>query len=229
MSDPVIEISNLTKTYHVDRHKVEALRGVNLLVEGGKQYSVVGRSGAGKSTLLHIIGLLDKATSGVYKLKGQDVGVLNENAMASLRNKEIGFVFQQNNLLPEFSALENVMMPGLISGARRKDVSKVAERLLEAVGLKDRLKHLPSELSGGEMQRVAIARSILMQPSLLLADEPTGNLDQQTALTVETLLMNLSRDLGITVIIVTHDLELAGRLPLRIEMADGKILTTHGV
>ena len=221
----MIKLVQVTRTYTIEKTKVEALRGVNLDIKQGIRAAVTGRSGAGKSTLLHIIGLLDRPSTGQCELNGTEVSQLSDLAASQFRNATVGFIFQMNNLLPEFSAAENVMMPGLIAGASKGAVRERAIKLLEAVGLGDREKHRPGELSGGEQQRVAIARALLMNPPILLADEPTGNLDKKTSHGIQDLLMSLADTNKMTVILVTHDHELAKRLPHQIVMEDGRIVS----
>jgi lipoprotein-releasing system ATP-binding protein len=220
-----INLVDVTKTYAMaNLLQVSALKGVNLKIAQGKIAAVTGRSGAGKSTLLHIIGTLDRASSGQVVLNGTNVSTLNDQQASRFRNCTVGFVFQMNNLLGEFSALENVMMPGLISGAPRAPVKDRAARLLSAVGLGDRLTHRPGELSGGEQQRVAIARALLMQPPILLADEPTGNLDKSTSHGIQDLLLSICSENKVTMLLVTHDPELAKRLPHQVIMEDGRVI-----
>ena len=220
-----ILLQNVHKVYEIESTKVEALCGVNLNVTQGSIAAVIGRSGAGKSTLLHVIGTLDRPTQGSVFLNGQDVSKLSDKSTSVFRNCTIGFVFQMNNLLPEFSALENVMLPGLIAGAKKKIARERAAEVLSLVGLSHRGKHRPGELSGGEQQRVAIARALLMKPPLLLADEPTGNLDRKTSLAIQDLLLQLCHDHNMTMLLVTHDVELAKRLPEQIVMEDGRIIS----
>ena len=219
-----VVLQNVHKTYVIEANKVEALRGVNLSLTQGSVASLIGKSGAGKSTLLQIIGTLDQPSMGKVLLNGSDVSSMSDHAASNFRNCSIGFVFQMNNLLPEFSAIENVMMPGLIAGTTRAVVKERASEVLKAVGLEGRGSHRPGELSGGEQQRVAIARALLMSPPLLLADEPTGNLDQKTSLAIQELLLELCHEHKMTMLLVTHDLELARRLPEQIVMEDGRII-----
>ena len=186
--------------------------------------SVVGASGVGKSTLLHVLGTLDDATSGKILFDGVDVTRMNATRLAEFRNNEIGFVFQFHHLLPEFTALENAMMPGLIMRLDRADAAARAQAMLRRLGLGDRLSHRPGELSGGEQQRVALARALLLRPRLLLADEPTGNLDTKTGRVMHELFFELNRELEMTILIVTHNDELAARTPRRLRMADGVIV-----
>jgi lipoprotein-releasing system ATP-binding protein len=203
--------------------QVNVLNGINLMVMEGDTIALVGASGAGKSTLLHVLGTLDRPTSGRVFFQGRDVFSLNEGALATFRNRSIGFVFQFHHLLPEFTALENVMMPALISGMAKEEARKAADALLADVGLSHRLHHKPGELSGGEQQRVAIARALVLSPAMLLADEPTGNLDRQTSEEVHELLAGIQRKTGLTLIIVTHNELLAARMGKTIRLVDGRI------
>jgi lipoprotein-releasing system ATP-binding protein len=224
----IIQLEHVGKVYQVEAQRVEALIDVNLRIRPGQVVSISGRSGSGKSTLLHVTGTLDKPSSGRVLLRGRDVSSLRDQAASAFRNATVGFVFQMNNLLPEFSALENVMMPGLIAGASRASLKARAAALLKSVELDARMHHRPSELSGGEQQRVAIARALVMQPSILLADEPTGNLDKKSSEMVEGLLLELCRRNQVTMLLVTHDLELAQRLPSHVVMEDGRIVDFGG-
>ncbi len=219
----MIILTNLSKTFVKDGNKIEVLRNLNLEVEKGDSLAVVGVSGAGKSTLIHILGTLDHPTSGTLSIAGKNVFEWSEKKIAAFRNSTIGFVFQFNNLLPEFSALENAMMPALISGMSKQQAIRQARQLLDEVGLEHRLKHKPGELSGGEQQRVAIARALVMEPEILLADEPTGNLDTETGKKIEDILVNLNTTKKITLIVVTHNKLLADRMSGRIGLRDGKI------
>ncbi|HET9239655.1 MAG TPA: ABC transporter ATP-binding protein [Oligoflexus sp.] len=225
---PIIELQGVFKTYQVVEQQVQALRGVNLKVRKGQMVGITGRSGSGKSTLLHVIGTLDTPSAGVVRLNGKDVSHVSDQTASAFRNRTVGFVFQMNNLLPEFSAIENVMMPGLIAGGNRSLLRDRAIKLLQAVELGHRLDHRPAELSGGEQQRVAIARALLMEPPILLADEPTGNLDKKSGELVESLLMDLSKRNQLTMLLVTHDNELAKRLPYQVVMEDGNIVDFGG-
>jgi lipoprotein-releasing system ATP-binding protein len=220
----MILLTNLSKTFIKDGNKIEVLRNLNLEIKKGDSLAVVGVSGAGKSTLIHILGTLDHPTSGTLSIAGKNVFEWSEKKIAAFRNSTIGFVFQLNNLLPEFSALENTMMPALISGMPKKQANEKASQLLAEVGLEHRLKHKPGELSGGEQQRVAIARALVMEPEILLADEPTGNLDTETGKKIEDVLVNLNIIKKITLIVVTHNKLLADRMSGRIGLRDGKIL-----
>jgi lipoprotein-releasing system ATP-binding protein len=220
-----IHLSDVRKSYRIGSADVEALRGVDLKIIPGSLVAVTGKSGAGKSTLLHIIGTLDRPSSGQVILNGVDVSTMHDQQASAFRNGSVGFVFQMNNLLNEFSAQENVMMPGLIAGAPRHLVADRAAKLLGAVGLSERMNHRPGELSGGEQQRVAIARALLMAPPILLADEPTGNLDQKTSHGIQDLLMHICRENSVTMLLVTHDPDLAKRLPDQVVMEDGRVIS----
>lgn len=219
-----VALKNVSKAFSIESQYVEAVRNVDLTIESGSLTAVVGKSGAGKSTLLHIIGTLDRPTKGHVFIMGTDITGLGDAELSQFRNCTIGFVFQMNNLLAEFSALENVMLPGLIAGGNRRDVLDRARHVLKEVKLEHRLSHRPGELSGGEQQRVAIARAVLLAPPILLADEPTGNLDRNTSLEIQNLLLELCSQNNMTMLLVTHDLELAKRLPEQIVMEDGAIV-----
>jgi lipoprotein-releasing system ATP-binding protein len=211
MSDVVLECRGVTKTYYDGRRPLEILRGVDLKVPAGKILAISGASGSGKSTLLHIMGTLDKPNNGAVFFHGDDIAKKGAAYFNRLRNKDLGFVFQFYHLLPEFTAIENVMMPGLAQGKSRGACTARAEELLAKVGLKERHRHKPGQLSGGEQQRVAIARALYNGPSLVLADEPTGNLDENTGEGIVDLLWRLNSDDGLTLVLVTHDLNLARR------------------
>ena len=219
----MLEVTDLSKSFGTKAGKVDVLKGINLAVEAGETIALVGASGAGKSTLLHILGTLDRPTYGKVLYGGEDVFRRNDSALALFRNRTIGFVFQFHHLLPEFSALENVMMPALISGMKKGKAEGLAGELLKDVGLSHRLIHRPGELSGGEQQRVAIARALVLSPQLLLADEPTGNLDMKTSDEVHDLLAEIHRDKGVTLVVVTHNERLAARMEKIIRMVDGRI------
>jgi lipoprotein-releasing system ATP-binding protein len=224
MSNPwLYEIRDLWKTYSNGTKEVEVLRGVNFSVRAGETVAITGPSGVGKSTFLHILGLLDKPVSGTVLLNGVDILQLADGDRAHIRNKRIGFVFQFFQLLPEFSALENVIMPGLIAGQSKKALKLRALQLLEDVGLADRASHRPGELSGGEQQRVAIARALVMDPEVLLADEPTGNLDPDTGDEIEVLMKKLNRVLKTTLIVVTHKESLSRAMDRRVGLVSGKL------
>lgn len=226
---PVIEISGVKKVYAMGANKVFALRGVDLTVRSGELIAVMGTSGSGKSTLMNILGCLDIPTEGTYALDGTRVNGLSKNQLADLRNQKLGFVFQGFNLLPRTTAIDNVELPLLYDRSGRKlDTRKLATESLRRVGLGDRLDHQPSELSGGQQQRVAIARALVTQPTLLLADEPTGNLDSRTTIEVMALFQELNEQ-GITVVIVTHEPEVAQYAKRIVEFRDGRIIRDHPV
>jgi lipoprotein-releasing system ATP-binding protein len=219
-----VEIQALYKSFALGGRPINVLQGVNLTVQAGDMVAIVGASGAGKSTFLHVLGTLDAPTSGRIRIDDQDLTLLNAAELAAFRNRTIGFVFQFHHLLPEFTAVENVAMPGLISGLPRALAEQRACALLEDVGLAHRLEHRPGELSGGEQQRVALARALVMDPRLLLADEPTGNLDARTGAAIHELLVELNRKRGMTMIVVTHNEDLAARMPRRLHMLKGQVL-----
>lgn len=219
----LLRCDGVTKTYTKDGAAVEVLRGVNLTVTEGETLAILGTSGAGKSTLLHVLGTLEPPTSGQILYYGQDVTKFPAEKVSRFRNREIGFVFQFHYLLQEFTALENVLMPALIAGEDREKYEERARSLLTDVGLAHRLTHRPAELSGGEQQRVALARALVMHPRLLLADEPTGNLDSGNAQKVKDLFLDLSKSRGVTIALVTHDEEIAKGFGRHLVMKDGKI------
>jgi lipoprotein-releasing system ATP-binding protein len=222
MSDPLVSVQNVSKAFEHEGRSLEVLKGIDLDIASGEMVTIVGPSGAGKSTLLHLVGTLDLPTQGRIFYGGQDVTRLGSSDLAEFRNRSIGFVFQFHHLLPEFTALENVLMPGLIQGRRRLEGR--ARELLDEVGLSARLTHRPGELSGGEQQRVALARALLMEPKLVLADEPTGNLDSQTSAAVQSLFFDLNQRHGTTFLIVTHSRDFAAMMPRRVSMKDGRIV-----
>ena len=222
----MIEIENLTKTYRMGKVDVHALRGVSISIGKGEMIAIIGASGSGKSTLMNIIGCLDKPTLGKYLLEGTDIGKLNDNRLAELRNKKIGFVFQEYNLLSRATALANVELPLIYSGRGQKH--KLAVEALERVGLAGRAKHKPTELSGGEQQRVAIARALVNNPDLILADEPTGNLDSVSTDQIISVFRNLNEE-GITVVLVTHEMDIAEQTQRIIRLYDGKIISDEKV
>jgi len=223
MSETLIEVQELFKTFGNGAKRVDVLKGIDLLIPRGETVAIVGASGVGKTTLLHVLGTLDQPTSGKVLYENQDVFTLDERALALFRNRQVGFVFQFHHLLPEFSALENVMMPCLIQGISKAEAGQRAESILTLVGLRERLIHKPGELSGGEQQRVAVARAMVLEPKVLLADEPTGNLDTKTGESVFDLLDELNRTRQVTLIIVTHNPGLADRMSRQIHLVDGRL------
>ena len=224
MSDtPLIQVVNLHKSFKMEGLELMVLKDINLTIARGEMLAIVGASGAGKSTLLHILGTLDRPTSGTVLFDGQDVFRLSDQKQAEFRNRRIGFVFQFHHLLPEFTALENVCMPGYIQSRPALEVRAEAAALLKEVGLDHRVKHKPGELSGGEQQRVAVARALIQRPDLVLADEPTGNLDTHTGDALFALMRTLNRSRGITFIIVTHNEKLSAQADRIIHMEDGQI------
>lgn len=222
----VISVSDLTKTYRMGDVEVRALRGVSLSIDAGQFVSVIGPSGSGKSTFMHILGCLDRPTSGQYLLDGHDVSTLSRDELAVVRNERIGFVFQGFNLLARTSAVDNVELPLLYrSGIRASERHQRARDMLETVGLGDRMGHHPNQMSGGQQQRVAIARSLINQPSIVLADEPTGNLDSRTSIEIMDIFQRLNRENGITVILITHEREIAEYGHRIIRFRDGTVVS----
>lgn len=221
MSKWVVEAKDITKVYQMGEIEVHALRGLSINIAPGEILSIMGPSGSGKSTLMNILGCLDRPTSGEYSLNGESVATLNDDQLADIRNRGVGFVFQSFNLLPRATALANVELPmryAELNGRNRKDVAKQA---LKAVGLGDRIRHRPNELSGGEMQRVAIARALVNNPAIIMADEPTGNLDTKSGDEIMALLKNLNKERGTTLIIITHDPEVAEQTNRIVSIRDG--------
>ncbi|HEX4011489.1 MAG TPA: ABC transporter ATP-binding protein [Solirubrobacteraceae bacterium] len=223
---PVIDLDEVTKTYHLGEISVRALRGITTTVRRGEYLAIVGSSGSGKSTLMHILGCLDIPTSGVYRLNGRDIRVADDDELADLRNREIGFVFQSFNLIPRTRALANVELPLAYAGLSRSDRRRRALRALKDVGLSNRVDHLPSELSGGQQQRVAIARALVTNPAMILADEPTGNLDTASTREIMAIFERLS-DEGRTIILITHEHEVAEHADRVIELSDGLVVSDN--
>lgn len=222
MSDAVVSCTGVTRRFHQGRTALDVLQGVDLAIGRGEQVAIVGASGVGKSTLLQILGGLDDPTEGTVTVAGHDMNRASEVERGRIRNRHLGFIYQFHHLLPEFSAVENVALPLMIGGESASRARSAASDLLGRVGLGDRLEHKPGELSGGERQRTAVARALIHQPDCVLADEPTGNLDETTATSVYELMLGLNQELGISFVVVTHDTGLAGRMDRRFEM-------THGV
>lgn len=224
---PLISVRGVHKSFVTNGNRVDVLRDVSLDIQQEEMVAIVGASGVGKSTLLHVLGTLERPDRGDVLYRGKNVFSYDDERLASFRNETIGFVFQFHHLLPEFDALENTMMPALIKGMSAKEASQQAEAILVRVGLQDRFRHQVGELSGGEQQRVAVARSLVLKPFVLLADEPTGNLDRKTGETIHDLLMSLNRDDGITAVIVTHNMKLAERLSRQVTLIDGRAVPVN--
>jgi putative ABC transport system ATP-binding protein len=225
MDKSLIEIRDITKVYRMGGDiEVHALRGVSLQVDAGELLSIMGPSGSGKSTMMNVLGCLDQPTSGEYYLDGVDVKRLNDNALAEIRNRKIGFVFQTFNLLPRTTALQNVELPLVYRGVNGRERRRQVTEALEMVGLADRIHHRPNELSGGEQQRVAIARALATQPDIILADEPTGNLDSRSGAEIMAIFQRLNREMGITVVFVTHDPDIAAHTRRIVQLLDGRIV-----
>jgi lipoprotein-releasing system ATP-binding protein len=219
----LVEAQEVEKSFHTPAGELKILRGVDLCIEQGEVIGIVGASGVGKSTFLHVLGTLDRPTSGNVFYEGRDVFTMDNGSLATFRNRTIGFVFQFHHLLPEFTALENVMMPGLIGSVNHHEVKTRAEGLLGELGVLERKEHRPGELSGGEQQRVAVARALILNPKVVLADEPTGNLDTSTGEDLFQLLLKLNRDRDITFVIVTHNESLSQRCHRVLRMVDGRL------
>jgi len=223
MAEPLLRLKNICRSFRLDGVSVEAVCGINLEIRKSDFVSIIGPSGSGKSTLMYLIGLLDKPTSGEIILNGKNIERLSKNEIARIRNREIGFVFQSFNLLPRTSALENVCLPLIYSGIKKKLRVQIAKDVLTKLGLADRLTHFPNQLSGGQQQRVAIARALANNPSIILADEPTGNIDTKSGQEIMKILYELNQE-GRTVIIVTHNLQIARQTKRIIKIVDGKII-----
>ncbi|HXS16849.1 MAG TPA: ABC transporter ATP-binding protein [Polyangiaceae bacterium] len=222
-AQPLVKITGLAKSFVHLGTTLDVLRDINLQIHQGEILSIVGPSGAGKSTLLHCIGTLDLPTRGSIVMAGEELTQMSGSRLAAVRNRDIGFVFQFHHLLPEFDAIENVMLPGLIQGKKKKQLEKRAQRLLEEVGVGHRATHRPGEMSGGEQQRVAVARALLLEPKLLLADEPTGNLDSNTSEAVHDLFFAINREHNTTIVVVTHNPGFAESMPRVVRMKDGTV------
>jgi lipoprotein-releasing system ATP-binding protein len=223
VTEPLVRLKDVKKTFHHLGRPLDVLKGIDLELQPGELAAIVGPSGAGKSTLLHCLGTLDLPTAGQIEIGGQDVTKLPAARLSALRNRTIGFVFQFHHLLPEFTALENVQMPGLIHGKSRGETAPRARELLGEVGLAQRATHRPGELSGGEQQRVALARALFMNPLILLADEPTGNLDSATSEAIHELFLKVNRERGTTIVVVTHNVSFAESMPRIIRLRDGRV------
>lgn len=223
MAENILSARGITKKYTIGGSVLEVLSGVDLDIVTGEVLAVIGESGAGKSTLLHILGLLDRPSSGTYTLNGENINEKNDDDLAAIRNSFVGFVFQFHHLLPEFSALENVMMPAIIGRKKGNGTIKRAKMLLDKVGLSERIGHRPGELSGGELQRVSVARALMNEPKIVFADEPSGNLDHRNSVKLHELMWNLAGEEKYTFVIVTHDMSLAGNADRVMEIREGKI------
>jgi lipoprotein-releasing system ATP-binding protein len=219
----VLELENIHKSFRHNGHLIEVLKGIDLMVNLGETLSIMGASGVGKSTLLNIMGTLEPPTRGTVRFASRNVHQLDEVSLCKLRNRDIGFVFQFHHLLPEFNALENTLMPALISRTGKQRATQMAKEMLIKVGLEERLNHRVGELSGGEQQRIAVARALIMRPKLLLADEPTGNLDRKTGEGIMDLLLRLNREEGLAIVVATHNQGLAQKMSRQFEILDGRI------
>jgi lipoprotein-releasing system ATP-binding protein len=223
LTENLIQVRNLSKSFSNGGVRIDVLKDLDFDLPAAETVAIVGASGIGKSTLLHIIGTLDRPDSGQLLFKGEDIFSYDNGKLARFRNESVGFVFQFHHLLPEFSALENTMMPALIGGTKKQRAMQAAEAILVRVGLKDRLDYRVGKLSGGEQQRVALARALVLRPAVLLADEPTGNLDKSNSEHIHSLLMELNREFSMTLVVVTHNMELASYMSRRVTIANGKL------
>jgi lipoprotein-releasing system ATP-binding protein len=223
VAEALVIIEGLKKSFQHMGRTLDVLKGIDLNIYAGQILAIVGQSGAGKSTLLHCMGTLDLPSAGRIRLAGEELTTMSGSRLAAVRNRDIGFVFQFHHLLPEFTALENVMVPGLIQGRSRREMEKRAQSLLEEVGLANRASHRPGELSGGEQQRVAVARALALDPKLVLADEPTGNLDSATSDSIHDLFFQINKEHGTTIIVVTHNPAFAESMPRVVRMLDGRV------
>jgi putative ABC transport system ATP-binding protein len=220
----LLEMKNITKSFRMGDSTIEILKGISFSIAPKEFLSITGASGSGKSTLMHLIGCLDTPTSGTYTIEGEDVSHMLSDQLARIRNKHIGFVFQKFHLLPDLRAIDNVALPQLYAGKSEAQAQKEAKKMLEMVGLEDRVTYYPNQLSGGQQQRVAIARALVNNPDIILADEPTGNLDTTTGATIINIFEHLNKEHGVTIVIVTHDLELAQKMNRIIKLRDGLIV-----
>jgi putative ABC transport system ATP-binding protein len=227
MNNYVVEAKHLTKVYDMGEVKVHALRGLSLKIKRGEVVAIMGPSGSGKSTLMNTLGCLDRPSSGEYILNGETTSTMNDDELANIRNRQVGFIFQSYNLLPRASAITNVQLPLIYCENGGGDIERTATNMLKSVGLGDRMYHRPYELSGGQQQRVAIARALVNDPAIVLADEPTGNLDSRSGEEIMQLLLKLNRERGVTLIIVTHDTRVAGHTQRIIHILDGKVSDSH--
>lgn len=220
----ILEMKEITKSFRMGDSTLEVLKGISFSIQQGEFLSITGPSGSGKSTLMHLIGCLDTPTSGTYMIEGKDVSNMSNDQLAKIRNEHIGFVFQKFHLLPDLKAIDNVALPQLYAGNTEHGAQEMAKKMLDLVNLSDRLNYYPNQLSGGQQQRVAIARALVNNPNIILADEPTGNLDTATGATIMNVLEHLNKDHGVTIVIVTHDLELAQKTNRMIKLRDGLIV-----
>jgi lipoprotein-releasing system ATP-binding protein len=225
LASPLVIAHDVRKSFQHMGRTLDVLKGIDLEIAEGEVLAVVGASGAGKSTFLHCVGTLDVPTSGSIRISGEELTTMSSARLADLRNRTVGFVFQFHHLLPEFNALENVMMPGLIQGRSKRDMEAPARALLAEVGLAERVLHRPGELSGGEQQRVALARALVLGPKLLLADEPTGNLDSKTSEQIHDLFFSINKQRGTTIVVVTHNTAFAASMPRIVTLKDGRVET----